>query len=105
MLQLNFSDACAIPADDGGSVILTGGVKTPRLVTRYSAGGWVEDMPRMAVGRGRHGCSGFLKDNEQVMDNNFYLDLTSFRLQRAYSGAAGDRGRHRSGDLPWHGHH
>ena len=67
MLQLNFSDACAIPADDGGSVILTGGVKTPRLVTRYSAGGWVEDMPRMVVGRGRHGCSSFLKDNEQVM--------------------------------------
>ena len=43
MLELNFSDACAIPADDGGSVILTGGVKTPRLVTRYSVGGWVED--------------------------------------------------------------
>ena len=60
-----FSEACAIP--DGDSMLVTGGFFTLTTVSRYSkAQGWVEDLPDLAVGRVRHGCTSFSMDNQEV---------------------------------------
>ena len=57
-------DACAIA--DGDTVVLTGGQNTMRTVSRYGAGGWLEDLPRMNLGRADHGCASFVQEGDKV---------------------------------------
>ena len=35
-------------------------------MSRYDRDGWVEDLPRLKVGRSEHGCSQFSSGGEQV---------------------------------------
>ena len=56
--------ACSISLSD--AVIITGGSKTLNIVSRYDKDGWVEDLPRLKVGRVGHGCSHFSSEGEQV---------------------------------------
>ena len=57
-------DACAIA--DGDTVVLTGGQNTMRTVSRYGTGGWLEDLPRMNLGRADHGCASFVQEGDKV---------------------------------------
>ena len=58
--------ACAIPQVSTASVVLTGGHNWPRRVSRYSRRGWEADMDSMIFGRWTHGCSSFMRDNQEV---------------------------------------
>ena len=50
------------------ALLCTGGVETLRLVSRYSGGGWVEDLAPLAQGRESHACTSFRSgDNDTHM--------------------------------------
>ena len=59
-------------------MLLTGGFFTMTTVSRYSSPqGWVEDLPDLAVGRVRHGCTSFTMDNQEVnCYNSVYHNIT-----------------------------
>merc|ERR1719348_2788193 len=63
--------ACAISDDATNTVVLTGGgfhEDSSKLVTRYSLGGFEEDMPPLQEGRMDHGCGTYYReDGTQVM--------------------------------------
>ena len=61
---LLYRRACSISLPD--SVIITGGLSTWNIVSRYSKDGWVEDLPSLKVGRRSHGCSQYLSGGDQV---------------------------------------
>ena len=64
MKYFYYRQACSISLTD--AVIITGGVYTKNIVSRYSKDGWVEDLPSLKVGRNSHGCSQFSSGGEQV---------------------------------------
>ena len=37
-----------------------------RTVSRYGTGGWLEDLPRMNLGRADHGCASFVQEGDKV---------------------------------------
>ena len=78
----HYSDACSIPDPDTDTVLVTGGYKTPTIVSRYGKEGWREDFSSgLKTGRYRHGCSSFLsRNNERV--------IKSFEFKRYYSKVA-----------------
>ena len=53
---LYYRYACAITDKTTDSVIITGGVLTARVVSRYDMQGHVEDLPEMIQGRVSHAC-------------------------------------------------
>ena len=62
-----YRSVCAIPDLITDSVVLTGGVYTKQVVSRYDRLGWVEDLPQMIEGRYNHGCGSYLRvDGTQV---------------------------------------
>merc|ERR1719320_1618963 len=64
-MQYNTQNAC--PIVDSGTLIVTGGSRTQRTVSRYDTAGFVEDLPALNEGRGGHGCGGYTGDTgEQV---------------------------------------
>jgi len=69
-------NACSMTDLTSESVILTGGYKTRDKVTRYDMQGFVEELPSLLVGRYKHGCGAYLReDGSQVLlvtgGNNF----------------------------------
>ena len=57
--------ACAIPIDD--YLIVTGGLLTQRIVTKYNEHGPMdEDLPLLNHGRAGHACGFFHSNNELV---------------------------------------
>jgi hypothetical protein len=49
------------------SVIITGGINTKQVVSRYGMDGFIEDLPQLVVGRYDHGCGSYLRlDGTQV---------------------------------------
>ena len=37
-----------------------------KTVSRYGTGGWLEDLPRMNLGRADHGCASFVQEGDKV---------------------------------------
>ena len=64
MKYVYYRFACSISLTD--AVIITGGRYTMNIVSRYSKDGWVEDLPRLKVGRNNHGCTQYSSGGEQV---------------------------------------
>ena len=66
-----YRDACSIPDPDTDTVVVTGGKFTLTTVARYGKQGWIEDFSSgLSTGRGKHGCTSFLsQDNERVNFN------------------------------------
>ena len=56
--------ACSISL--ANEVIITGGLETLNIVSRYNKDGWVEDLPSLKEGRHGHGCSQYSSGGEQV---------------------------------------
>jgi len=67
-MKYDTRNACAMPDLTSESVIVTGGYKTRSTVTRYDRQGFVEDLPSLVVGRSKHGCGSYLReDGSQVL--------------------------------------
>jgi len=62
-LKYDTKAACSIP--DHTTVIITGGEKTLRIVSRYSTSGHLEDLPSLNQGRRSHGCGAYTDDSGQ----------------------------------------
>ena len=60
--------ACSVPDLETDTVVVTGGVYTQTIVSRYGKEGWIGDFSlELKYGRYDHGCASFLsKDNERV---------------------------------------
>jgi len=64
-LKYTTTNACAI--NEGTTVIITGGTKTPNIVSRYGTAGHIVDLPSLNQGRHGHGCGSYTDDSgEQV---------------------------------------
>merc|ERR1712013_734083 len=67
-LQYRTAHACSINDLTTDTLIITGGNETLRIVTRYDALGYVEDLPSLQEGRYGHGCGAYLReDRTQVL--------------------------------------
>ena len=60
--------ACAIPDPESSSVVVTGGILTPKIVSRYGRKGWIEDMKSLNKARFRHGCGSYISNGQRVRD-------------------------------------
>ena len=58
--------ACAIPDSDSDTVILTGGMDNPKIVSLYDEEGWIRDLPSLNEKRLLHGCANFNSDSKMV---------------------------------------
>ena len=75
--------ACSIPDPSTASVIVTGGRDTRTTVSRYiqqgctvlyctvlycryGEQGWLEDLPKLNVGRDNHGCGSYMSGPDMV---------------------------------------
>ena len=61
-----YSYACAIPDEDTGTIIITGGADTLNTVSVYNVEGWQEDLPSLNTGRSSHACSSYMSGERRV---------------------------------------
>ena len=64
--KLYFREACAIPEEESSSLVITGGKYSMRTASRYKIDGWQEDLGLLNIGRRKHGCSRYYKNEEEV---------------------------------------
>ena len=54
------------------SVIITGGINTKQVVSRYDRQGYLQDLPHLIEGRFLHACGSYLRnDGNQVKQLGF----------------------------------
>ena len=72
--------ACAIPDPESSSVVVTGGIFTHKIVSRYGRKGWIEDMKSLNKARFRHGCGSYISNGQRVR----YLEKSIFHIKKKY---------------------
>ena len=61
---------CSIELEQ--SVVITGGIDSPKLVQVYDTTGWLMDLPSLLQGRHNHGCGHYVNSgNKQVCLSSF----------------------------------
>ena len=85
MVQIQFHDrwACAIPDPDSSSVVITGGLLFPEVVSRYGRKGWIEDLQNLTEPRSHHGCGSYTSNGQRVCFSIWLY--TRVRLCHEYS--------------------
>ena len=53
-------------------MVIAGGSETQTTVSRYNAGGWVEDLPSLNLGRYYHACAGYTSGGRRVRYYDVY---------------------------------
>jgi len=70
-LRYSSMDSCSMPDLTSDTVIVTGGYNSKdeymSYVVRYGVLGYVENLPRLNVGRRQHGCGTYLRGDGQMV--------------------------------------
>ena len=67
LIDVYFSNACAIEDPDTETVVITGGYYTSGTpVSVYGHQGWVEDLPHLNTGRLYHACTSYKTSGTRV---------------------------------------
>ena len=56
-----YSSSC--PIDEGQTFLLTGGIYSREIVSRYNINGWLEDLDNLNTGRYSHGCTQYTNND------------------------------------------
>ena len=68
-------------------MIITGGVYTKRIVSRYGSSGHKEDLPSLNQGRYLHGCGGYRDDSGNQVIVITYTVLTLLTILSGVPGS------------------
>ena len=66
--------ACAIKLDK--FVVITGGLSSKTLVSKYDMNGWMKDLASLNTGRYGHGCGFYYRDTNELVRHKIQIIIT-----------------------------